>query len=433
VKRILLVNPLAAGFEQRLFPPLALAVLAGAVPDGYEVRIVDEHVRPVEFEADLAAISATSYSIRRAYRLCAEFRRRGIPVVLGGNHPTILPGEASRHADSVVVGDGETVLPRLLADFEHRRLKRIYAPERYAFDLPLLPRRDLLDSSYRFDSLETVRGCPLRCDFCSVTRFHGATYRYKPLRLIDAELAGVRKRTIFVVDDNIIGLGRRAERRAMELFDLLRSHRVRWMGQASINVADSDVLLRKAKDSGCLFLFVGFESLDPAVLQGLHKGLNVRRLRSGYAEVVRRIHDHGIGVMGSFIIGTDWDTPDSIGHLKEFLIEAGIDIPNITHLTPYPGTRVYESLRRQHRLPDPRFWLREPLPVFTHRPARMSIRELRALTLELVNALIGLRPAVRRFMRTLCAVRSLRISSFSLAQSLASARLLKRTIERQGA
>jgi radical SAM superfamily enzyme YgiQ (UPF0313 family) len=431
VKRILLVNPLAPGFEQRLFPPLALAVLAGALPDGYEARIVDEHVQPVDFEADLAAISATTYSIRRAYQLCGEFRKRGIPVVLGGNHPTILPGEASRHTDSVVVGDGETVLPRLLEDFERRRLKRIYTSGRYAFDRHLLPRRDLLGASYRFDSLETVRGCPLRCDFCSVTRFHGATYRYKPLRLIDAELAGVRKKTIFVVDDNIIGLGRAAERRAMELFDLLRSHRVRWMGQASINIADSDELLRKAKDSGCLFLFVGFESLDPAVLRGLHKSLNLRRLRSGYAEVVKRIHDHGIGVMGSFIIGTDWDTRDSIRRLKESIVEAGIDIPNITHLTPYPGTRVYETLKRRHRLPDVRFWLHEPFPVFTHRPARISVGELKALTLDLVKALIGVCPAVRRFVRTLFTVRSLRIASFSLAQSLASGRLLKRNVEQQ--
>lgn len=431
MKRVLFINPLAAGFEQRLFPPLALAVLAGAVPDGYEVRIVDEQVRPAEFEADLAAISATTYSIRRAYRLCAEFRRRGIPVVLGGNHPTILPHEALRHADAVVVGDGEPVLPRILADFERRRLKRIYTSERYAFDRFLLPRRDLLDPAYRFDSLETVRGCPLRCDFCSVSRFHGATYRCKPLRLIDAELAEARKKTIFVVDDNIIGVGRGAERRALELFDLLRSHRVRWMGQASINVADSEELLRRAKDSGCLFLFVGFESLEPAVLRGLHKSLNLRRLRCGYADVVRRIHDHGIGVMGSFIIGTDHDTRESIRRLGEFIVEAGIDIPNLTHLTPYPGTRVYEALRRQNRLSDPRFWLREPFPVFTHRPERMSIRELKALTLELVKALIGVGPALRRFARTLLAVRSLRIASFSLAQSLASARLLKRNVERQ--
>ncbi len=429
---ILLLSPATPGFDHGLFAPLSLPTLAGAIPDNWQVRIIDENNGQVDFDADIVAISAHTYAIRRAYELAREFRRRSIPVVLGGNHPTILTAEASCEADAVVAGEGETVWPGLLRDFLRKQLKPIYSPSRYSFDRDILPRRDLLSSRYRFASIETVRGCPFQCDFCSVARFHGARYRYKPLSLVDRELRMIRGKTLFLVDDNVIGVGREAQSRAAELFALLKDHGMRWMGQASVNIADNERLLRLAGESGCLFLFIGFESLDPEVLKDLNKGANLRRNASDYATAVRRMHDNGISVMGSFIVGTDRDTVSGLGELKRFIAQSQIDIPILHHLTPYPGTRLYERMVRDNRLIDERFWLQDPLPVFTFQPERISIDDLRRSTLDMIEGFTGVRQASWRFVQSLKNTRSLRIASFSTAATLISSRILQQRLLRSG-
>lgn len=426
MKRILLITPSTGIFDHRLFPPLSLAAVASGIPDSYEVRILDENVAPVSFETDLAALSVNTYSARRAYEIAAEFRKRGVPVILGGNHPTIVPEEAARRADAVVIGDGETVWPEILRDFENRRLKATYGPNRYGFDRDLSPRRELLSGAYRFDSLETVRGCPFNCAFCSVTRFHGATFRLKPLRLIERELKELKTRTIFIVDDNLIGAGRRMEERTEELFALLRARGLRWMAQSSLHIAAGDRLLRAAKESGCLFLFLGFESLSPAVLRTLRKHHPARV--SEYRDIVKKIHDHGIGVMGSFIIGMLGETADSLARLKEFILDSGIDIPNITHLTPYPGTAVYESLNAENRLFDKRFWMKDPFPLFNFQPERMTVSALRRCTLDLMDGILNPFRSAKRFFGTLKRTSSLRVASFCLAESLIAGRTLKKAL-----
>ncbi len=412
-----------------LFPPLALAVQAGAIPETYEVSIIDENIAPISFDADLVGITANTYSIRRAYEISQAFRDKGIPVVLGGNHPSILPNEAAAYADSVVIGDGEKVWPELLKDFEKGELKKFYRPERYYFDLKLLPRRDLFSKHYRFNSLETVRGCPFDCDFCSVTRFHGALCRSKALETVEQELEKLQGKALFLVDDNFIGPGSPAKHDAQEILTLFRRYNIRWMGQASIDIADNPDLLRMARDSGCIFLFIGFESLNPEVLRSLNKRLNYQRGVSFYKEVIRRIHEHGISVMGSFIIGNDFDSSDSIRMLKDFVIESQIDIPNITHLTPYPGTRVYEKLKAERRLFDEQFWLQKPFPLFTFRPTRMTLAELEDATLDLVDSFSGLYASTRSFFNTLKHTRSIRTASYSVATSNLSSRIMKQQLQ----
>ncbi len=430
MRRVLLINPATPLFPMRLFPPLALAVQAGSIPEHYEVKIIDENISPLTYEGDLAAISANTYSIRRAYELAQVFRQKKIPVILGGNHPSILPEEAAGFADAVVIGDGETVWPEILKDLEGKRLQKYYQAAPYAFDRQLLPRRDLLSPGYRFASLETVRGCPYDCDFCSVTRYHGASYRFKPLELIEAELRQLRRKTLFLVDDNFIGAGKGAAERAEALFDLFRRYGIRWMGQASINIADNPALLRAARQSGCLFLFIGFESLNPAALQSLNKKLNYRRGVSFYREVISRIHEQGISIMGSFIIGSDYDTRESIRELRQFIRESEIDIPNITHLTPYPGTRIYEALHKAGRLFQEQFWLQDPFPLFTFEPEQISLAALKEATLELLADEEGLLARAKGFINTLKHTRSLRSASYALAESTLNARLMRKRLER---
>ncbi len=412
-----------------LFPPLALAVQAGAIPETYEVSIIDENIAPISFDADLVGITANTYSIRRAYEISQAFRDRGIPVVLGGNHPSILPNEAAACADSVVIGDGEKVWPELLKDFEKGELKKFYRPERYYFDLKLLPRRNLFSKHYRFNSLETVRGCPFDCDFCSVTRFHGALCRSKALETVEQELEKLQGKALFLVDDNFIGPGSPAQHDAQEILALFRRYSIRWMGQASIDIADNPDLLRMARDSGCIFLFIGFESLNPEVLRSLNKRLNYQRGVSFYKEVIKRLHDYGISVMGSFIIGSDHDTRDTIRMLGDFILASRIDIPNITHLTPYPGTKVYERLQAEKRLFDERFWLQKTFPLFTFEPRQITIPELEEATSELVSSLSGVRAASRTFFTTLKHTKSIRTASYSVATSLLGAKIMKRQLD----
>ncbi len=405
-----------------LFPPLALAVLAASVPDAYDTVIIDENVQPVSFDCDIAAVSANTYSIRRAYEICAAFRHRRIPVVLGGNHPSIMYDEASAHADAVVVGDGEGMWEHLLADFEANRLQPLYHSERWSFDQLIMPRRDLLSRSYRFSSLETVRGCPFDCDFCSVTRFHGAASRWKPLAHIEKELKDLTGRTLFIVDDNIIGAGQESGQRARKLFELLGSYRVKWMAQASINIADDPEVLRTARDNGCRFFFIGFESLNPEVLKSLNKRLNFRRKDTPCRDIVKRIHDHGISIMGSFIVGTDYDTPETIRALGEFIADSSIDIPNVTVLTPYPGTRVYDRLRREGRLFNDKFWLMDPVPLFTFAPSMITVAEMRTTLLEMTERHAGIFQGMKSFLKTMQHTHSLSIASFSLAERLMNTR-----------
>ena len=428
MRRILLINPATPAFPMRLFPPLALAVLAGAIPEAYDVTIVDENIENLTFEGDLAAITANTYSIRRAYEISRIFREKGIPVILGGNHPSILPEEAALHADTVVIGDGETVWQEILNDFEQKKLKKFYTPGRYGFNLPLLPRRELLSHKYHFDSLETVRGCPFNCHFCSVTRFHGATSRLKPLEVIEQELKQFRGKTLFLVDDNFIGTENGANERTEALFALLKQYSIRWVGQASINVADSPMLLRAARESGCIFIFIGFESLNPNALKSLNKQLNCRRGVGFYKEVIHRIHEQGISIMGSFIIGSDFDTKESIRELKEFIHTSAIDIPNITHLTPYPGTKIYEVLQREKRLFDEQFWLRDPFPIFTFEPKHISVAELKEATFELISDYTGIIGGTRQFLTTLKHTRSIQTASYSLAESILIARVMKQQL-----
>ncbi|MEM2109072.1 MAG: radical SAM protein [Candidatus Odinarchaeota archaeon] len=430
VKKIVLVNPSTPEYAMKLFPPLSLASLAAFIPDDYEVKIIDNNFQRLDYDADLAAITANTYSIRRAYLIANQFRERGIPVVLGGNHPSILPEESMRYADSVVVGDGELVWQNLLQDLEEGKLRKVYKSGLFDFSKFKIPRRDLIKNEYKFESFETVRGCPLDCYFCSVTRFHGRTYRYKPLNYLKKEVESLKKKNVFIVDDNIIGVGGKAVGRAVELFGLLKEYSLHWMGQASINIADDERILKLLAESGCMFLFIGFESIDPNILSSFNKKLNLSKGVSNYKNIVKKIHDYGVGVMGSFIIGTDFDTKDSLNRLKDFIIESDIDIPNITHLTPYPGTKIYDKLVSENRLFNNQFWLEDPFPLFTFKPKNLTIQELYDISLEMTEQLNSMIPVIFRFLKSIIGKRSFRRSVFSMAESLITGRTFKNNLKK---
>jgi radical SAM superfamily enzyme YgiQ (UPF0313 family) len=357
------------------FPYLSLTALAALTPEEIEVTIEDENVQEINFDdqPDLVAISIITPLAKRGYAIADRFRQMSVPVVMGGFHATWMAEEASQHADAVALGEGEGVWPRVLEDFKRGALRRFYK----AGDLVVLkglpiPRRDLLKKGGYFfiNTMQISRGCPFHCDFCSVTAFYGHTYRLRPLEEVrkEVELLLRGNEFIFFVDDNIIG----NPAYAMDLFSLLKDFRVKWLSHASLNIAEDDTLLREAAGSGCYGLFIGFESLSQKTLQGYHKASNqVHR----YRELIRKIHDQGIGIEGSFILGSDEDDVSAFHQVLEFCEENRIDAAVFAILTPYPGTRIHEQYVQEDRILS-RDWDLYDMGHVVFRPKKMTVEQL---------------------------------------------------------
>jgi radical SAM superfamily enzyme YgiQ (UPF0313 family) len=350
-------------------------VVAGLTPETWDVRIIDEAVEPVDLdlEADLVGLTAMTPLAPRAYLLADHFRRRGLPVVLGGMHPTVLPEEAGHHADAVVVGEAEGVWSDVLKDAVRRRFRPIYRSvgRPSLVGLPQ-PRRDLFrpEAYLATAMVQTSRGCPFSCDFCSVSRFFGRTYRWRPVEDVIREVAGLGQRVALFVDDNILG----APARAKELFQRLIPLKINWIGQSSVNIARNAELLRLAAKSGCKGLFIGLESLTAGNLRQMGKNL-VNRV-GDYREAIARIQGHGIGVEGAFIFGLDQDDPDVFRRTVDFARRTRLAAAQFGILTPFPGTALRERLERERRITD-RDWGRYTISQVTYQPARMSATALK--------------------------------------------------------
>lgn len=379
-KRLLLINPVGrrSGYmlsRFSLFPPLSLAYVAAVTPDTWEVRIVDENFGPSALEeADLVGITAFTSNIGRAYQLAILYREKGIPVVLGGIHASMLPEEGLRYADAVVKGEVEGIWGKVLEDFEKRKLGGIYqGPVLDLSTFDVLPRRDLLHPEYLWNSIQTSRGCPFDCSFCSVSRYMGKAYRQRTATAVLQELSTIPGPYLFFLDDNLIGYSVESRKRAIELFRGMIDAGIQktWWMQASINVADDQEVLELASRAGCAYVFIGFETTDADALKGMHKGVNLRTGVQNYRTVVRRLHEEGIGVLGAFILGNDYETTQYYEELANFIVSSGIDMVQISLLTPLPGTALMEQLQSEGRLlynDFPSDWEKFRFSYLTHRP-----------------------------------------------------------------
>jgi radical SAM superfamily enzyme YgiQ (UPF0313 family) len=385
--RILFVNPsiretIFGRMKTLSLPPMGLVGIASATPPEHEVAIFDENVEegPLGFDADLVAVTATTGQAPRAYELLEECRRRGIPSVIGGIHASVLPDEASRHADAVVVGEAEELWPIVVADCARGELKRRYVAARRP-DIEHLPRarRELLSKRYVVASVQTSRGCPCNCSFCSVTSFNGRRYRFRSVAEVIEEIERVETPGLFLSDDSIVGLGPECVAHAHELFRRMKGLGKSWGSQVCLTVAEDDELLRAAAEAGAKTFYIGFESVDEASLRSVSKGVNLRPLIRDYREATRRIHDHGIGVIGGFILGTDGDGPDIFEKTIELVREAEIDGCQFTIMTPFPGTRLFDKVRDEGRLlytDFPGDWGRYNAYEAVIRPKNMTVDEL---------------------------------------------------------
>ena len=351
-----LVNVKASRWNRyRVWKPLGLLVVAGLTPPEWEVTIVDENLGLRDYAAmpqpDLVGITAFTSQANRAYEVAAEFRRRGVSVVMGGIHATMCCQEAMRHVDSVVTGEAEGVWANVLDDARCGRLQRTYAGKHV--DMAVIPvaRHDLLNEGYVFGAIQTTRGCPLDCSFCSVSAFNGRSYRHRPISNVIEELRTIREKWVLVVDDNLIGTSAAHLQRAKDLFRAMIAADLgkRWVAQVTINMADDEELLTLAVKAGCRGVFVGFESPNAQGLAEVGKKFNLLKGRD-FRKSVRRLQRHGLMVVGSFIIGLDTDEPGIGRQIANVARSYGMDILNALFLTPLPGTRLWDRMKSDNRI-----------------------------------------------------------------------------------
>jgi radical SAM superfamily enzyme YgiQ (UPF0313 family) len=356
--------------------PLVFAILAGLTPPDMETVLYDERLELIPYDdpTDLVALTVETYNARRAYQIATQFRRRGVPVVMGGYHPTFLPDEALQFADAVVVGDAEGLWPQLVRDAQGGRLKKIYRQPDYPPLNGLIPDRRIFRGK-RYAPAALVqygRGCRFACEFCSIHAFYGANLRQRPVGEVVAEIEALERKHIFLVDDNIFV----DVPQAQELFQALIPLKIRWSCQISIDVAGDDALMKLLKKSGCTTAVIGFESLNERNLAQMKKKWNLRH--GDYATSVQKFRDHGVMIYGSFVFGYDDDTLDSFDHCLEFALRHNFYLANFNPLTPMPGAKLYGRLQAEKRLIYNRWWLQ---PDYTYgqatfQPAGMTADQL---------------------------------------------------------
>ena len=380
-KHVLLISPNQKGAVTSNdavfpFPFLSLTLIAAEIPSHYTVQIIDEKISKVSGKetADIVFITSLTSNVYRAYKLADIFRSRNIPVVMGGVHVSVLIEEATKHATSVVMGDAEGLIETLLSDLEKGQLKPVYkGASPLDLDSIPVPQLQLLNWRHRFfmSPIQTGRGCTYNCDFCLVPTLSGRKLRLKSFETVEKELnylSRFKTRRLFVVDDNFL----MNKERAISIMSLFKKYGYKWMGFSNLSISEDDRFLQELQDSGCISLFIGFESLntkDFLLKNRSYRGVDSMR------RAVARIHEYGIGIQGSFIFGFDTDTVNVFQETVSFIQETGIELPHISILTPFPGTPLFDKMEKENRIIN-RNWSMYDMSHVVFQPKIMTGDEL---------------------------------------------------------
>ncbi len=384
MSRLTLIYPAIGRFKEDRYirswqmQPLSMAVLAGLTPPRWEVSLFDDRLEEIDFDtpSDLVAISIESFTALRGYQIAQEFRRRGVPVVAGGYHATFCPDEVLEYADAVCVGEAEGVWEQILSDTENGCLQKKYFSREMGTLSGIKLDRSIFEGKNYFSLalVETGRGCPFQCSFCSVTAFHSQRYRRRPVNEIVEELKSLNEEYVFFVDDNMLG----DTTDAAELFKALKPLGIKWVGQASIHALSNESLVQLMSESGCIGLLIGFESLNKNNLDRMRKSIN--RV-DGYSSVLSTLRRHGMVIYGTFIFGYPEDNESLFEETVEFALREKLFLAAFNHIVPFPGTPLYRELEEQDRLVYSKWWLnrsyRFGFPPFF--PEEMSPEELMQL------------------------------------------------------
>ena len=476
--RIVLINPIARrtqGYHTigSKIPQLALQVLAQLTPPEHSVDIIDElfgtdctdeRIRRGNY--DLVGVTSYTSGATRAYEIAAQCRREQIPCIIGGPHASAMPDEAIRHFDSVAIGECDEIFPRILADAAAGNLQRFYRGGQPDLETTGFgrARQDLqpLNGEYDVSAIQTSRGCPVGCEYCSVTKFNGAPIRRRPMQDVIDEWFTTTKPFVFVVDDNFFGVG---EKHALWAKELLRriiseGHRRNrlanmlrriqplrrllgyaprlWFSQTTINMGDDAEGLALAQEAGCVGMLVGFETFNGDNLKDFHKGINRKNLER-YQTLVRGFQRKGISIFGGFIIGADADDENTVASTAMQAVQVGIDTIQITNLTPLPGTKMYDRYLDEGRIfatDYPQDWERYTFVETVYHPRRMTAQRLDEVIYELRHLAARENWVWKRTLRTLWRTRSFFTAAFIHGMNVGWKRMAKvqapRDAERYG-
>jgi len=358
-RKLLLINPAnnaRLGFlndQNTRFMPLGLGIVAALTPAHWEVELLDESFEEFTFKpADIVAFTSFTSTAPRAYEIAALYREAGIHTVMGGIHASMYTDETLNFFDSVVTGEAEGAWPTLIADFESGETKRLY--EGGINDINTVPhvRREIYKYPYAYDLVQTSRGCPWSCEFCSVTHMNGKTYRERDVEEVLDELEKTTRPMLFFVDDNLVNNKKGADERAIRLFKGMveRGIKKHWVSQAALNFADNEEVLYWARKSGCTIILMGIEAETPQALKDVRKNLNLKRGIGSYEKIFKKIHKHGIGILATMIFGMESDKIEDLYARSEFIKKSTIDSYQCTILTPLPGTVLYDRMKEQNRI-----------------------------------------------------------------------------------
>ena len=380
-------------FAHRLMPlhGITLAYLARLIPPEHDLRLVYEAREAIDFEApaDLVAITTLTVTANRAYRIADRFRNKGVKVVLGGPHASALPGEAKRHADAVAIGNGETTLPDIIRDVEAGNLKPFYhnfVPDR------LPPLENIAAPNRWCTSMMASRGCEMNCEFCSMQSIFGKFYLQRRPGEVLREIRKVASPNMFFVDDNFFGTSRKTRAYYTEILEAVAKTGKNWYGQCRLPIVEDEATVDLFARTNCNALLIGFESLNPG---NSHQVAKQAVSRNYYLSVVRKLHDRGIGVVGSFIFGFDNDTRDTIAQTLAFCIESKLELAFFTILTPFPGTALYARLDREGRIIN-RNWDDYTMDRCVFQPQHFSPEELTACVNAAEKEFFSLKSIYRR-------------------------------------
>ncbi|QQE13983.1 B12-binding domain-containing radical SAM protein [Planctomycetota bacterium] len=364
--------------------PLSIATIASLIPDDVERQFYDDRLEAIAYDepTDLVFLSVETYTAKRCYQIASEYRKRGIPVVMGGFHATLCTDEVLEYAESVVVGEAEPVIQNLIDDYRHGTPQRIYKAQSRPELTQTMPDRNMFKGKnyINFGLIEFARGCKFKCDFCAIQSYYEGTVNHRPIQAVVEEIKRMRKRgqLIFFVDDNICS----DLNVAKELMHALIPLKISWVSQGSINIAYDEEALVLLRRSGCKGLLVGLESLNPAGLKTMNKGFNL--MQGGPEEALANFRKHHLCVYGTFVFGYDNDTYQTFDATLEFARKNGLFIAGLNHLRPFPGTPLYDRIKNERRLLYEKWWMDEDYryDMLPFKPANMSAAELEQMCVD---------------------------------------------------
>ncbi len=371
-------------------PSLSIMTIAALTPREIEISYIDENFEDIDYNKgyDIVGITAMTQEALHAYNVAAEFRKRGVYVVMGGIHASVMPEEAARFVDTVIIGEAERLWPQFLSDYESNcERKFYYSDDKVPVDLTMspIPRYDLLHKKnyfmdphlyYNMVPIQTSRGCPHDCQFCLVTKIYGNRFRTKTMAQIESEIIEIKKyfpgKILLFSDDNLFV----NKKHSRELLTLLKRLNIRWWAQSDIGIGDDDELLTMAYESGCLTLLIGLESINPENLKTMNKSSWKYRQLVNYGRNIDNIQKHGIIVFGSFIFGLDNDDKRVFKNVVTFMDEHNIT-GQLTIATPLPGSRLFKRLHDEQRmLAQEPFWDRCTFLDVLFKPKNLTVEDL---------------------------------------------------------